>query len=92
MNHESSVEREKRLSKLHNVNVGETVILHQIRSEAGGLCKSKKITKTKVKVIIQNLYDHYVRVRLPWGYSESYKWLDFDHMRRGGSCQRETNT
>lgn len=89
---EIDYEREKRLSRIHNVNVGETVILHQIRSEAGGLCKSKKITKTKVKVIIQNLYDHYVRVRLPWGYSESYKWLDFDHMRRGGSCQRETNT
>lgn len=92
MNHESSVEREKRLSKLHGVSVGEKVTLYQARGESGGICKSNRPTKRKVKVIVQNLYDYYVRVKLPWGYSESYKWLDFDHMRRGGSCQRETNT
>lgn len=78
-----NVDKQRRLEKLHDVVVGEEIILYQLRNENGGLSTRRKVRKKKIKVRIIGLYDNYVRCLLPWGYAESYTWWAFDRMRSG---------
>lgn len=78
-----NVDKQKRLEKLHDVVVGEEIILYQSRNENGGLSTRRKVRKKNIKVRIIGLYDDYVRCLLPWGYAESYTWWAFDRMRSG---------
>lgn len=72
-----NVDRKERMRRnlehLHGIRVGEVYSLtyHTLESERGN---KKTICK---RVVVQELYKHFVRVRMPGGYSECFRWTDF---------------
>ena len=64
---------QRKLEHLHGVRVGEIYNLtcRIIEGEHGN---KKTICK---RVVVQELYKHFVRVGMPGGYSECFRWTDF---------------
>lgn len=71
-------DRQRRLEEKHGVKVGENITL--IYDRTTGAQRKKLLVPIKVKII--DISDHWIRVRLPWGYYESYTWWAFEQMRR----------
>lgn len=71
-------DKQRRLEEQHGVRVGEKLTLIYDRTTKS---QGKRLL-VPIKVKIVEVSDHWVRVQLPWGYFECYRWWAFNQMRR----------